>query len=189
MKNSKRNRLPLDLERFVHGRILWRVVPCLVLFEILIVCLALWGPFIIPIDNAAARWICYVLISSLPFLLFGVPHKLIDRTFCGKVVRVEVLTTVDSSSAVKPVHIYRKNTVILYVLEPDGRRTRKKAYEGCRPSDAYREGDRVFHLYGSTAVVRLPNAADATVQCAACGEENVKQLFRCRKCGRTLVKR
>ena len=187
--------LPKDLQSYCTKRILRRVIPCIILISIFATILALWGNFIFNTDNKVFKISCYVVVMLIPFIITGVPHKLIDSTYYGTVRKVDIVTTADSSSSIKPTweHLYHKNTIYLSIERPDGKLIHKKAYTGKarlqQNINTYNEGDSVFHLYGTDTVVILPEANDTIVHCAVCGSANDVKNNKCRDCDHTLIKR
>ena len=186
--------LPNELKAYRRRRICARLIPCLVVVLFLAVVLVLWGTVMFDIKHKVVRASVYTLVLLIPFLLFGVPHRMIDRTWSGTVQRVRIETTPDNESSAKPTleHLYMKNTVYLDVALPNGKTVCKRVYSGNarlqQHLDTYQEGDRVFHLYGSHRVIVLPKPNDTAVCCAVCGSSNPTKEARCRSCGHTLIK-
>ena len=187
--------LPKDLQKYSRKRVLKRVIPCIILVAVFAAILILWGNVIFNTDNKAFRISCYIVVMLMPFIITGVPHKLIDSTYYGAVKKVDIFTTPDSSSSIKPTweHLYHKNTIYLRIERPDGKLIYKKAYVGKarlqQNINTYNEGDSVFHLYGSNAVVVLPESNDTVIHCAVCGSSNNIADDKCRDCNHTLIKR
>lgn len=187
--------LPKDFSVFRRKRILIRIIPCVILTALFSTALVLWGDIIFRTGNKAFQISCYIIVMLVPFAVTGVPHKLIDSTYYGTVKKVNIVTTADNDSSVKPTreHLYLKNTVYLGIERPDGKLIYKKAYSGKaslqQNLNTYREGDIVFHLYGTNTVVVLPDATADTVNCAVCGDTNKTDSLSCRNCGHTLIKR
>ena len=186
--------LPADLKKYVRKRIMKRVIPCGILLIICGVVLLLWGNRIFDTDNLGFKYFCYFLVMLVPFLVTGVPIKLKDKTYFGTIDRVDIVTTYDLSSKVhaKLEMLYKKNTVYLNVILPDGKELYTKVYEGKanlqQHLSTYEKGDMVFHLYGTEYTVILPKDAETRVQCAICGSNNDKEQDVCRNCGYSLVR-
>lgn len=187
--------LQKDLQKYCRKRILKRVIPCIILVFVLATTLILWGNVIFNTDNKAFRASCYTVVMLIPLVITGVPHKLIDSTYYGTIKKVDVITTTDNDSSVKPTreHLYLKNAIYLSIEQPDGKLIYKKAYSGKarlqQNINTYKEGDLVFHLYGTNTVVVLPDANDSFVHCAVCGSSNNIENDQCRNCRHSLVKR
>ena len=189
----KTTQLPKDLKAFAMKTALKRLIPCILMLTVFAVALIFWGDVIISIDKEPVRIILYVIIMLVPFAVTGVPHKMLDRTYSGMVQKVEITTSIDSDHHSKPSRatFYMKNTVFLHVEQENGLVIRKKACEGstkmAQNLEAYKVGDKVFHLYGSTQTIVLPKEKDQLVQCAICGEANYKTESHCKLCGHTLI--
>ena len=186
--------LPKDLQTYCRNIILKRVIPCIILISVFATVLTLWGNVIFNTDNKAFQASCYIVVMLIPFAITGVPHKLIDSTYYGTVKKVDIVTTTDNDSSVKPTreHLYLKNTIYLSVEQPNGKLIYKKAYSGKarlqQNINTYNEGDLVFHLYGTKTVVVLPDANDGSVHCSVCGSSNNIADDKCRDCGHSLIK-
>ncbi len=186
--------LPKDLRKYCRRKILTRIIPCAILVCIFATILMLWGKSIFNTDNKEFQVSCYILVMLIPFVLTGVPHKLIDRTYYGTVKKVDIVTTTDNKSSVKPTreNLYTKNTIYLIIQQPSGKTIYKKVYRGKasfqQNINTYHEGDSVFHLYGTNAVVVLPDTTKATVHCVVCGSSNNIENDKCQDCGHSLIK-
>lgn len=186
--------LPKDLQIYCRKRILKRVIPCIILIFAFATVLILWGNVIFNTNNKTFRISCYIVVMLIPFVITGVPHKLIDSTYYGTVKKIDIVTTTDNDSSVKPTreHLYLKNTIYLSIEQPDGKLIYKKAYSGKarlqQNINAYNEGNLVFHLYGTNAVVVLPDTNDRSVHCSVCGSSNDIENDQCRDCGHSLIK-
>ena len=186
--------LPKDLQIYCRNRILKRVIPCIILISVFATILALWGNVIFNTDNKAFQTSCYVVVMLIPFIITGVPHKLIDSTYYGTVKKIDIVTTTDNDSSVKPTreHLCLKNTIYLSIERSDGKLIYKKVYSGKarlqQSINTYNEGDLVFHLYGTNTVVVLPDSKDGTVVCPICGDSNIIDNDTCRSCGHSLIK-
>ncbi len=186
--------LPKDLQQYCRKRILKRVIPCIILISVFATILILWGNVIFNTDNKAFQTLCYIVVMLIPFVITGVPHKLIDSTYYGTVKKVDIVTTTDNDSSVKPTreNLYLKNTIYLSIEKPDGKLIYKKAYSGKvrlqQNINTYNEGDLVFHLYGTNTVVVLPDSNDSAVHCAVCGSSNNTGDDKCRDCNHSLIK-
>lgn len=194
MTKERRMALPKDLKAYGRKKILQRVLPCALMFVSFGLILLEWGTVIFATRNKIFLISCYVVVMILPFVLTGVPHKLIDKTYYGIVKKVDIVTTIDNGSSVKPTreHLYLKNTIYLKIETSNGELIYKKAYSGkaklLQNIHTYNEGDKVFHLYGTNVTIVLPGSADISVQCTVCGTSNNINDDKCRDCGHSLVK-
>lgn len=187
--------LPEDLKSFSRKAFLKQILP-LVLVEI-VVCLLLsfFGKDVFPPDRFGSGFpILYRSIALvLPLFILIKPRRLFDRTFFGRVERVDVKTVSDFERRFKPSlegHYYR-NEITLWIKTDEGKRVRKKVYsERAKKAEyleQYKVGDRVFHLYGSPVVVRLPETEAEGLDCPVCGGKNRSFDGVCTCCGHTLI--
>lgn len=189
----KKTKLPKDLTLFSIKTALKRIVPCVLMLIAFAVALIFWGDVILPIQKEPVKTILYVIVMLVPFAVTGVPYKMLDRTYSGTVQKVEITTTVDNAYHSKPTResLYYKNTVYLHVMQENGVVIRQKVSEkdarAAQNLEAYKVGDKVFHLYGSTQTIVLPEEKDELVQCAICGEANYKNECHCKLCNHTLI--
>ena len=187
--------LPKDLQNYCRRRIWKRVLPCLILIYVFATILFLWGNVIFNTDNKAFQTSCYIVVMLIPFAVTGVPHKLVDSTYYGRIKKVDIVTSTDVDSSIRPIResLYFKNNIHLVIERSDGKFIYKKAYSGKarlrNNINTFNEGDSVFHLYGTDTVVILPEANDTIVHCAVCGSANDVKNNKCRDCGHTLIKR
>ena len=144
----------------------------------------------------------YSIIYILPFFLTGVPWKLKDKTFFGRIIKVKIYTRTDIGWLYKRIFpSVRNNTIVLYCLLNNGKIHAQTVYRETTAMimekreyktinvDKYQEGDLVFHLYGSGQTVVLPKPSDDVVQCAICGSYVDINKEICPNCSHSLVKR
>ena len=196
MIEERKMPIPKDLKAYCRKQTLKRVLPCAIMFVAFGLILLEWGEVIFATQNKIFLISCYVAVMILPFVLTGVPYKLIDKTYYGTVTKVDVITALSCKSAVKvggDMMWYTKNTIILTVLLENEKSIKVKVYEGQtklgQHLNSYHEGDKVFHLYGTNVTIVLPDSADTSVQCSVCGTSNNIKDDKCRDCGHSLVKR
>lgn len=186
--------MPKDLQQLVRLFFVKRIIVFLLIFAI--ICFAI--TFIIDRMHDPVYTVytvsSYTLAFFVSLLIAGIPNILLDKTFYGKVVKVTVKTTVDSTSPAKPTRetLYFKNTVYLTVETDYGKTIKRKVYEanarlqsGC---SLYKVGDVVFHLRGTKHTIVVPGRSDEYVCCSVCGEVNNKHETICMRCTHTLVK-
>ena len=185
--------MPKDFQRVVRWFILKRVGVFLLIYAVLCAAITFACDRMTELAGLAFKVSAYIFCFLIALPAAGIP-KLMDRTFYGKVVRVEVKTTIDNESSVKPTReqLYHKNTVYLTVETDSGRTIRRKVQEAKAglPAgrDFYQVGDRVFHLYGTKHTIVIPDGSKDYVRCPVCGEVNHKSETCCRSCAHTLVK-
>ncbi len=191
----KRIKLPPDLRRYSRICALKRIIPCLVLTILVLYFIvahgdtfiaAVFGNVITDDANTGFKVAAYMALLVLPFVLTGVPHRLMDETYYGEVLSVMVKTTVTNKILVR--RLYDINVVKLTVATQKGIRE-KVVYRGPVNSnydlDRFKKGDFVFHLYGSKRTIRLEN--NASPICPVCTLTDNSGDGTCKYCGHSLV--
>jgi len=185
--------LPNDLRKYVLRWILKRVISCAVLLLCFGVIMLLYADVLFGEVQNAFKVVIYIVLMVLTFIITGVPHKLIDQTYYGKVVEVRQVLSLDNESSTKPSsgRTFTRNTIYLTIVTPDGKKITKNAYSGRvkqSHSEAYQKGDKVFHLAYTPRTIVLPTSSDTRVACCVCGRNNDIANDTCDGCGYTLVK-
>ena len=198
----KKISLPVDIENHVRAKVTKRIASCFALLLLFSLILYFGGERLFGYSRES-KIICYTIVILLPFFITGVPIKLIDRSWSGKVVSVKIKTAVayhtESGSRGVP---YTKNTIILLVDTDHGTKRitvnefGSKLHNGASvPSegkiehhtDDYSVGDSVFHFYGLDHPFVIRQNSD-TVDCVVCGTQNKGENKTCYDCGHTLIK-
>ncbi len=186
--------MPQDIRDYPKKWAAKRIVPCLCIFLALFAVIWLWGDKIVTTQLIGARVLVYLVLLAIPFVIFGVPHKLIDKTYFAEVTKVwvETTNTKDAYAVRHSSGYYTINTVYMIIKRDDGKEKLVTAYK-CRANkhqklDQFKEGDTVFHLYGTKHFIKLPSDGEQTVQCPVCNTTNNIEHKKCRDCGHTLVK-
>ncbi len=186
--------VPEDLKKIGRNKIIGRVVA----FEILFVASVLILYFADDWFNTVSvenKVITYIFFFALPFVLSGFPHKLIDKTWSGTVVKSEVKTLV-TRRFFEAGSLKRRNYNFVYVVKDDKdfdteAVTNVKIQEDGY-LDLYNEGDRVIHIYGCNYLYVMPRKATDPVVCVVCGmknyneEDNAGNRGYCKCCGHSL---
>ena len=194
MNNSiKGFKMPEDLKAYTQKKIARRVVPCLILEILLGLIIALWGDILFPTSAVEFKYSCYFLIMLIPFAATGVPFKLIDRTYAGIIERAEVSTVMCTTRGTRRHKLIWKNQLDVTIRTTDGKLIDKTPLMidismPVQKLEVYKVGDRVFHLYGTKTIVKLPSPTDTHVACAVCGQMNEMSRNTCNLCDHTLIK-
>lgn len=139
--------------------------------------------------SGTTKSMIYTVLVLLPLYILKM-YKLIDKSWYGKLEKIEVKYTTDSNRGFKPTieTLYTKETVYFHV-KVDNKIIKRKAYEKTVNSSnislCYREGDKVVHVYG-TDYVQIINEKTENVICVVCGLSNPGNLDECRSCHHTL---
>ena len=186
--------LPKDLQKFILTKILKRCIPCAIILFAVIAVLFLFGDTLLGEENNIFKQTCIIIAVIIPFYVCGVPFKLLDTTFCGKIVEVRQELSLDNERSFKPSRegMFTKNTVFVTLITPSGKRIRRKCFSGrldqIKNTEKFKVGDEIFHLALSDRTILIPKAKDTVVECAVCSRSNQKDLNLCEECGHTLVK-
>ena len=202
MKDIK---LPNDICVYVRKKMLKRIL-CLVvlvaLFAAVNVCL--WIEF--KDMNVISRVAILVASVILPFIISGVPLKMIDRSWHGEVISTEIKEEtgvyMHGGQYATP---YTKHVIILNVKKDSGEMCTVRAAEyGSKnrlrgeevPGEGniqhhmndYREGDLVYHFNGVPYNLVVCKEVHRPANCVMCGCRNPKTDDKCFNCGHSLIK-
>lgn len=192
-------RVPRDIRRYVLWRVLSRVVPCALMILTAVLALMFFDDVFFGAADKPFRvqsqMLGYTVVVIVPLLITGVPFKLIDRSFEGKVEAVHVYTTVEDPR--RALHMsnaqYQRLNVRLTVRTQDGYRLKRSVAKSKmvdkRILNWYHEGDEVLHLYGTRYTVVLPDDFRAPVRCVICGKKSGYGDVRCPECGYSLIRK
>jgi len=123
--------LPISLKKKVIHNILIRSIVCLLLLTLFIFIIIMWGNKLFPITfdyrkgYTGLRILCYVLFLCVPFLVTGIPLKLIDKSWSGTITRVEIKENLGTTSNPHYVYVYPKQDLILTIRREDGKEIQK----------------------------------------------------------------
>ena len=200
-------KLPASLKRRRNQRIIIRIVSCILLLAFVLVVMFLWGRQIFPIPDDTIgdifRIILYVLLSLLPFVITGVPKKLIDRSFSGTVTAVEIKETTGTYTVGGRPWPYTKEDMILTIKKDDGKSIKFNVLSlGVKENHwrfvsvlgkiehhttEYNVGDRVHKYYGYKHLYVEPAKTQDSKQCIVCGVKNPLQSTVCWDCHSELL--
>ncbi len=128
-----------------------------------------------------------VLIMAVPFILSGIPLKLIDKSWYGEILDFDTVTA-------KPeeidTHSKMEITQTALIRTPSGKLYKHTIYdEGVlfhdNSGEVYHVGDTVAHVYGTEYLVPIRTELDKVKPnvCAFCGHKSVDKNKICRHCG------
>ena len=184
--------LPRDLRAYCKQRVLCRVLPCLGMEVLFVGGLTLFRERLVPQDLPTAAVFLYALAILLPLWLMGIPGKLIDRTYWGEILSVDIRSVMDRGKGPTRECLRIRNEFLLTVRTDDGQTVVRRGISTTgkleHKLDVYHVGDRVFHLYGTPHVVVFPTAAESTVICPVCATLNTTDRTVCADCGHTLMR-
>lgn len=188
--------LPEDIKKYEKEHKIWGLIVSVVIIAAAVGALAML--IVLTLDKGAAHVALlsafYIIIVAGILMWSKIPKRFIDKTFCGKIKEVSVYSRRRSYDPARPTResFRTYHTVKLKVETPDGSTVGHEVttlrHSAASVIEEYKEGDEVFHLYGTDVTVMLPNGTDAFVFCPVCGESNHVETDACRKCGHTLIK-
>ena len=204
--------LPKDIQKYIKKKILFKWVCRISAFLILatIDAFLLWASLsLIGNMHIIFKMFFYVAFIILPFWLSGVPHKLIDKSWKGKILDVSVATATEATNefGYRP-RLYRKNKIVLKIEREDGKILVKKTagypvaeethgmgyFQHSKTSgdanskaENYNIGEDVYHFYGLENLVVLSKSSDS-IYCVVCSAANPKTRDDCFCCGHSLIK-
>lgn len=186
-------RLPRDLRGHVCKTVIKKTAPCVLLLIVFGLVLYFFGERIFEIFSPIARIGAYIITMLLPFVITGFPFCLFDRTVVGKVkgVRVKNEYTMEKKEQFSFSYTSRRliQAAYLSVEDPSGDTKEIKIMLNNNDlAEAFKPGDKVFHLYGAKHTVMLPELSGDHVECPVCGDDNRAELTHCHSCGHTLIK-
>ena len=208
MNIMKFPKLPEDIERYLQKKTINRIAKC-VAFELAIMfLLAFMGERLFSALGTVCQIIAYIALMVIPFIVTGVPLKLIDRSWQGEVTNVEVKTTAAFTKDVKAKQ-YTENSVWLTIKKSNGDiicekaasfPLREKQYshtqafgeiKDIKPEHflgKYNVGVKVFHFCGFEHLLIVDENNKSTTSCIVCGQDNDQSRKKCWWCGYSLIK-
>ena len=196
--------IPKDIHNYVRKK----VISCVLLFVSLEFLAAALNVFMFDsLSSVSEGWIHISVIITLqivPFVISKFPFKIIDKSWNGEVVSVDIRTKTGAYTAGgTKVYPYTKHEVILEVKRPNGKTVKIKAKEiGERshvgfsvPNEGdiknyinyYSVGDKVYHFYGVPNYYVVKKLSDKN-DCVICGTQNTGERDTCLNCGYSLIK-
>ena len=202
MKDIK---LPKDISRYVRKKIIKRFLWLIVLSAAFAALnIYLWNE----IENISivTRVLLLVVSIILPFIISGVPVKMLDRSWRGEVISTEIKEEtgvyMHGGQYATP---YTKHVIILNVKKDNGKICKVRVAEyGSKnrlrgeevPNEGniqhhmkdYLEGDLVYHFYGIPHNFVVSREIHRPTNCVMCGCRHPKTDDKCFNCGYKLIK-
>lgn len=199
--------LPMDIVKYVKRK----VVRCIALFVLLAcvtatISILTWNYF--ATRTPLALHICLIcLINIVPFWVSKFPISLIDKSWSGEVVAVNIKTKSDAFSAGGQTHSYINHQIMLDVKKENGKTVTIKIKEVGEPNTVitkllgdtvpnqgnikqfinyYSVGDKIYHFYGLKHYYVDKKNIELS-ECIICGCENKKGRERCINCGFSII--
>ena len=190
-------KIPHDIKLYVRKRVAIRLLACIICNTAAALILIFYRDRIAE-SSVSAQVLVYTIPFVLMFLATGVPLKLIDHTWSGKIedVRVrEVLVHLFGRNYRVPGRGVEYGNVVELDVKLDSGKTIRcspiiKPLKDIESIDFYtfnfKPGDRVVHIYLTSFVQRLPDEEAKLKNCVICGEVQSKDHVKCESCGHSL---
>ena len=190
--------LPEDIRKIVTRSVAKRVIPCIILEFILLWYVILFGEMSFKMVGIEVRILIYIALILLPFIITGVPLKLIDRSWKGEIVAINVDMGLDRSVNGKGVR--EVSYLVLKIKRDDGKivdhtvsvfslgyTMQSSRAKSEFAEDDYAVGDKVYHYYGIKRLLIIHK--DNSRECVICGSNNPEKNDRCFYCGHSIIKK
>ena len=207
---SQKPQLPTSLKRKRILNIVIRSTICLLLLVIFITVIIVWGNRLFPdtLDHRAGytslKIMFYMIVLCVPFLITGIPFKLIDTSWSGTITAVKIRESLGTTSNPRYVYVYPKEDLILTIRRDDGKEIKQTVLslaEKFEPGQdgtpngkvfyhthKYNLGDRVYKYYGFKHLYLIPTDYQNSKICICCGSQNKIEAKSCWYCNSELMK-
>ena len=197
--------LPSDVKKHVKNKIITRLLKLTVLELIIILIIFFLGERTFGKLDVAIRIAIYIILIVLPFVITKVPFAFIDKSWRGKIKKVDIITDTGTYTVGGGViYPYTRNTVVLAIEQDDGKimtKTVKSAgvkekmgldqYQTGKVEDIikeYSEGAMIYHFYGLDELLIINDRKQDHISCVVCGAKNPADNEHCFNCGHSLIK-
>ena len=190
---NSRPGLPDSLKRKQRIKVLSRVLPCLVLLIIDLILIKFLGSVLQSKYEIGKITIRIVLVIA-PFVICGVPFKLIDSFWSGTVSEISVEERIGTESIGGKAWPYLRNDLVLTIIKDNGKKIKYKEFsagtgdprlflpnigEISNCKSKYRKGETLHKYYG------FPHPFSETAEekiCISCGTVNNSKSHVCSFC-------
>ena len=195
--------LPTSLKKMRTRQVIKRIIPCCLLLIFFLFIIIYWGEEIFWVPHQNARRVVYAIFLLLPFVVTGVPFKLIDKRFSGTVLEVDLKEKVGSYSMGGKIWPCTRQDLVLTIKKDSGKiftytalsmRVREDPRyhipDDGRIQDHERDfsvGDRVVKYYGFSGLYVTPQTCDSRRRCIVCGAQNGGMKSVCEHCRAELL--
>ena len=200
--------IPNDIRNYVKKKVISRTL-FFVGLEVLAVLINIF--LFDSLRSGLDSWNHILLIISLqiaPFVVSKFPLNIIDKSWCGEVIAVDINTKNDAFFAGGKTHSYTNHQIVLNVKKENGKVVTIKVKEVGEPNpettwllgyvvpnqgdiknfvDYYSVGDEVYHFYMLPNYYIAKKISDKNI-CVICGAQNTSERDKCLNCGYSLIK-
>lgn len=188
--------IPSDIKKMVKRRVLTRLIVCSGVLALFIVFAILFGTRALRGVPPLGQIGIYIVYFLLPFLITGVPIKLLGSSWCGTLVNVEIKEKIVNrillaqSGFGSHTSLFYMNHIYLSIKSDDKQTIKRLVFKGESAKkefvDFFHKGDEVIHVYGTKFVQKLPQKPDDHINCVVCGGVQPQDKKHCIFCGHTL---
>jgi hypothetical protein len=118
--------------------------------------------------------------------------KLVDKSYIGEVMKVNVETNATAAMKDGPKSLTMRTNVNLYIKEENGnviiQRASKTNSRIVDLFNEFKEGDIVMHIYATDMLFKVPLNDGMKCKCVVCGTNIDGVNKTCGRCGHTLIK-
>ena len=208
-ENLSRSALPLSLKKRRTYQIIMRSIACALLLAIFVFVIIMWGNRIFPttqkhhLGYAGLKIMFYIVFLLIPFIITGIPFKLIDKSWSGTVTDIKIVENLGTTSCPAHVHPYPKQDLILTITKDNGKRIKytqlslvDKNLHGQKNTPIgnafyhehkYKVGDIVHKYYGFKHLYFVSLTNQNHKNCIRCGSQNKMQDTTCWYCNSELI--
>ena len=198
--------LPKDIQRHVRNHVLKCVIPFAVLEITLIFILAFLGHMLFSTSVIGFRILCYFLVLIVPFFITKFPLKLIDRSWYGEIIQVDIKSRTVVYGSTR-LNLRNEQAVLLMIKTPEREVLHKEALicdqapqrPGVQDGELiksklenhateYQVGDTVYHFYGLKQLLVIHKNKYEFSRCLICSQNNAGDRDICWHCGHSLIK-
>lgn len=184
--------IPDDIRRYIRKKYAIQIMLCALTEAVIVMYLIFYGERTFAGFGKFSQVLMYLLLLSAPVIGFKIPITIIDRSWCGEIVRIAINSSIANTQYYKPnmEFNYIKNTVYLYVKCQDGRILRKRAFainaKYKQDVTYYHVGDFAIHIAGTAHIQAVPTKTADRIICVVCGGHNLVSHEKCEFCAHSL---
>ena len=205
MKNIS---IPKDIRNYVRKKVIFNVLFFVCLEALAVVInVSLFEELRVRL-NVGIHILLIIALQIIPFFISKFPFSVIDKSWRGEVVAVNINTKTDAFFAGGKSYSYTNHQIMLDVKKENNKVVKIKAKEVGEPNpettwllgytvpnqghitafiNYYSVGDTVYHFYGIPHYYIAKKQSDKN-DCVICGTQNSSERDTCLNCGYSLIK-
>ena len=144
------------------------------------------------LENLFLKIIYYPLylavIIVLPIYIFRIHRILSDSAWKGTVIKIMLSTNMLGTGQGMIIHYEEVYVTHEYNDKKTWKMKLRKCDDDFNPIGYYKQGDEVMHYKGLKFCEKLDKSKDRYVICLYCGQLNLPEKDKCKKCRKSIVK-